>query len=135
MLGEPHWLEDERFADDGLRGLNGAPISDRMQRWCAELTTSEALEALAAARLPAGPILSPQEVLDDEHFRSEGFFDYLPFPGATSDVPYVTPIELTESCPRIQSRAPLLGEHTDEILSSIGYCSETIMHLRHSGAI
>ncbi|HEY1244826.1 MAG TPA: CoA transferase, partial [Hyphomicrobiaceae bacterium] len=63
LMGEEHWLTDERFKDDISRGDNGAVVSERMGRWCAERTTAEALEVLGAARIPAGPVLRPQETL------------------------------------------------------------------------
>ena len=48
LMGEGHWLTDPRFADDIKRGDNGAVISERMARWCAERTTQDAVDTLAA---------------------------------------------------------------------------------------
>src|SRR5215831_20200776 len=74
LMGEVHWLNDVRFKDDISRGDNGAVISERMSRWCAERTTAEALEMLAKARIPSGPVLKPQQTLDDPHINAMGFF-------------------------------------------------------------
>ena len=58
LMGEEHWLTDPRFKDDISRGDNGAIISERMGRWCAERTSADALEILGAAKIPAGPCSS-----------------------------------------------------------------------------
>src|SRR5215471_7131538 len=63
LMGEEHWLKDKRFKDDISRGNNGAMVSERMARWCADYTTAEALEILGKAKLPAGPVLKPQQTL------------------------------------------------------------------------
>ena len=73
LMGESHWLDDPRFVDDMGRGDNGQMISERMARWCAERTTAEALEALESARIPAGPVYSPQDALEDPHVAAAGF--------------------------------------------------------------
>ena len=53
-----------------------------MSRWCAERTTAEALEILAKAKIPSGPVLKPQQTLDDPHIQAMGFFQPTEFPGA-----------------------------------------------------
>ena len=84
LMGEEHWLSDERFRDDISRGDNGAVISERMRRWAAAYTNGEALELLAKAKIPAGPVLKPQQTLDDPHINAVGFFEPVAFPGAPS---------------------------------------------------
>src|SRR2546427_7031798 len=69
LMGEEHWLSDPRFKDDRARGDHGEIISKRMAAWTAERTTAEALAQLEAARIPAGPLYSPQQALDDTHIR------------------------------------------------------------------
>src|SRR5437870_12749291 len=72
LMGEEHWLSDPRFKDDRARGDHGEIISKRMAAWTAERTTTEALAQLEAARIPAGPLYSPQQALDDPHIRAAG---------------------------------------------------------------
>src|SRR6478609_7486171 len=73
LMGEEHWLTDPRFKDDISRGDNGAIISERMSRWCAERTSAEALEVLGKAMIPAAPVLKPQQTLEDPHVQAMGF--------------------------------------------------------------
>jgi crotonobetainyl-CoA:carnitine CoA-transferase CaiB-like acyl-CoA transferase len=136
LMGEPHWLEDERFKDDISRGDNGAVVSERMGRWCAEYTTAQALEILGKAKIPAGPVLKPQQTLDDPHINAMGFFRPTDFPGMAKPAPIAkAPVWLSATPGAIRHRAPVLGEHTDEILAELGYDRAAIAALREKGAV
>ena len=131
LMGEDHWLDDPRFKDDISRGDNGEIISKRLAEWCAERTSEEVLKAMEVVRLPAGPILSPREVLEDPHIAAKGLFQPLEYPGLSAPVPVMrTPIELSETPGEIRSRAPTLAEHTDEIMEELGYSESDIQALK-----
>lgn len=134
LIGEPHWLDDPRFADDRSRGDHGAAISERMAAWCGERTTEEALVALDAARIPAGPVLSPQQVLDDAHVQAIGFLRSMASPESDGPAPVAdTPFSLSAALAGIRGRAPALGEHTDVILGDLGYSAAAIAALHERG--
>ena len=136
LMGEPEWLTDPRFVDDISRGDNGVVISERMARWCAERSTAAALEILAEARIPAGPLLKPQQVLDDPHVQAMGFLQPVDFPGLPKPAPIArAPVWLSATPGAITQRAPMLGEHTDEILAGLGYDAAAIAALRVDGVI
>ena len=131
LMGEDHWLEDERFKDDISRGDNAEAISERLGAWCAERTSQEVLEAMEKARLPAGPVLSPQQVLDDPHIAAKGLFQPVEYPGLDIPAPLMkTPVELSETPGEIRTRPPTLGEHTDQLMEELGYSAEEISDLR-----
>ncbi len=133
LMGEEHWLEDERFKDDITRGDNGAAISERLAEWCADRTSQEVLDAMEEVRLPAGPVLSPQQVLEDPHIASKGLFQPVEFPGLDKPAPVMrTPVELSETPGEIRFRAPTLGEHTDQIMGELGYSAEQIAGFREN---
>ena len=131
LMGEEQWLDDPRFKDDISRGDHGEIISDRLAKWCAERTTKEVLHEMETARIPAGPILSPQNVLDDPHVAAKGLFHPVEFPGLATAVPIMTtPVELSDTPGEIRHRAPTLGEHTDYIMHGLGYTDAEIAELR-----
>ena len=131
LVGRAEWVDDPRFADDDLRWENGDVLNDAMAQWCADKTKAEVLEMLEAAKLPAAPMNSTQDVLDDPHVAAMGYLQRVPFPGAPHDVPVIeTPFRLSATPGVIRRRAPLLGEHTDEILGEIGYTTADITGLR-----
>jgi crotonobetainyl-CoA:carnitine CoA-transferase CaiB-like acyl-CoA transferase len=136
LMGEGHWLEDPRFKDDISRGNNHEAIGERMARWCEGRTTEQCLAELDAARLPAGPILSPQEALDHEHVRAMRFMLAVDYPGLPKPAPVAdTPVRLSETPGGIRHRAPVLGEHTGEVLAEIGYDEAAVARLRGDGVV
>jgi len=136
LMGEDHWLEDPRFVDDISRGDNGEVISERMARWCESRTTDECLAELEAARVPAGPVFSPQEALDHEHIRAMKFMLAVDYPGLPKPAPVAdTPVRLSETPGGIRHRAPVLGEHTEEVLAEIGYDESAVAALRSAGVV
>jgi crotonobetainyl-CoA:carnitine CoA-transferase CaiB-like acyl-CoA transferase len=131
LMGREDLFDDPRFADDDSRWQHGDVLNDLMQQWCAGKTRAEVLAQLESAKLPAAPLNSPQEVLDDPHVQAMGYLKRVPFPGASRPVPLIeTPFRLSATPGSIRRRAPLLGEHTDEVLTEIGYDTAAIADLR-----
>jgi crotonobetainyl-CoA:carnitine CoA-transferase CaiB-like acyl-CoA transferase len=127
MVGEESWLGDPRFSTDERRGDNAAVICARMQQWCGERTSKEALAELENARIPGGPVTNLQAALDDPHVKFRGLHQYTAYPGVTKPAPLMdTPVRLSVTPGGIRHRAPLLGEHTDMILSGLGYSQDEI---------
>lgn len=136
LMGEDHWLTDPRFKDDLSRGDHGEILSERTARWAAERTSEEALAELEKARIPAGPVYSPQQALDDPHIKAMNYLKPLGFPGLPGPAPIMeTPLRLSRSPGTVRERAPVLGEHTDSILGELGYSAAEIAGFRDEGII
>jgi crotonobetainyl-CoA:carnitine CoA-transferase CaiB-like acyl-CoA transferase len=136
LMGEEAWLTDPRFASDEARGDNGELLSARCAKWCASRTVAEALTDLEKAKVPAGPILSPQQLLDDPHVAAAKYFAEVPYPGLSKParIP-ATPVTLSETPGIVRTAPPKLGEHTDEILAALGLTKTDIADLKSSGAV
>jgi len=136
MLDVPEWIGDPRFGDDVGRGKHAHVVSERLGAWCAARSRADAICAFEAARIPAGPVHSPQQALDDAHVRASGILREIAFPGAPRPAPVAdTPIRLSDTPGMIRGRAPLLGEHTEAILGEIGYSKEQVASLREAGIV
>jgi crotonobetainyl-CoA:carnitine CoA-transferase CaiB-like acyl-CoA transferase len=136
MLEADDWLADPRFKDDLGRGNHARLVSERLGAWCAVRSRADALNAFETARIPAGPVHSPQEALDDAHIRASGLLREIAYPGALHPAPVAdTPIRLSETPGAIRGRAPMVGEHAGEILAEIGYSAEQIERLRRAGVV
>jgi crotonobetainyl-CoA:carnitine CoA-transferase CaiB-like acyl-CoA transferase len=101
-----------------------------------QLTTEEALKELEAARIPAGPLYTPQQALEDAHIRQAGLLVDTDYPGVARRVPLAPmPVDLSATPGCFRHRAPTLGEHTNAILRELGYPAEEIETLRTKGVI
>jgi crotonobetainyl-CoA:carnitine CoA-transferase CaiB-like acyl-CoA transferase len=131
MIGAPELVDDARFKDDESRGLHGELLSARMADWCEKRTNAEVLAEMEKARVPAGPVYSPQQALDEPHVQAIHAFERVDYPGAVKP-PLLArfPLQLSATPGRIRGRAPQLGEHTDEILRGLGYDAAAIDSLR-----
>lgn len=131
LIDEPEWLDDPRFATDELRGDNGAVLSARMAVWCAGRTSLDALDALAQANIPAGPVLSPRQALSHPQVEAMGLFTPTPVRGMAAPAPLMaTPLGLSETPATIRRPPPGVGEHTLEILNELGFNGAEISSLR-----
>ena len=136
LIEAPEWLDDPRFVDDTARGRHAQAVSDRLGAWCAARSRADAIAAFEAARIPAGPVHSPQQALDDAHVRASGVLRDIAFPGAPHAAPVAqTLVELSDTPGAIRGRAPLLGEHTEAILGEVGCTPADVVRLREAGVV
>jgi crotonobetainyl-CoA:carnitine CoA-transferase CaiB-like acyl-CoA transferase len=136
LMGEPEWLSDPRFRDDLSRGTHAEAIDARMNRWCEGRTTREAIEALGAAKIPCGPVLNAQGALDHPQVQALGLLQPLDYPGLPKPAPVGrVPLAMSVTEGAIHHRAPLLGEHTEQILGELGYDAQAVAGLRERGIV
>jgi crotonobetainyl-CoA:carnitine CoA-transferase CaiB-like acyl-CoA transferase len=134
LVQHEEWFKDPRFASDNLRAKHGDMLNETMQTWCDDKDLGDAMALLDAARIPAAPVYSPRNAVEDVHVAATGLFKWLDYPGAPSAAPVIdTPFRLSKTPGVVRNRAPVLGEHSDEILTEIGYGSIAIEELRRNG--
>lgn len=129
-------LADERFGSDTARGEHGAELSKIFGRWCANRSTAKVMVDLSQAGIAAGPVLRPEELLDDPHVRFSGQLVDVPYPGLPRPAPIAEfPVTLSETPGRIRGPAPTLSADTESVLAELGFSQARINAWRNDGII
>jgi crotonobetainyl-CoA:carnitine CoA-transferase CaiB-like acyl-CoA transferase len=136
LVGREELVDDPRFADDLSRADHRATLTEAMNAWLATRTTAQAISELQAARVPAGPVLELEDVLEDPQVKARELLKYVEYPGAPQPVPIAnTAVRLSKTPGCIRHRAPKLGEHTGEVLQELGYSDSEVATLRAAGVV
>lgn len=134
LIGREEWITDPDYATPRARLPRLMSIFATVEEWSTTLTKFEAMDILNKYDIPCGPILSMKEIAEDQSLRATGTIVEVDHPERG---PYLTvgnPIKLSDSPTEVR-RSPLLGEHTDELLSELGYSPEQIAMLREERVI
>ena len=135
LLGHPEWLDDPAFASDGARVAHRLRLAAAVEAVTVTRPRAHWLAELDAHDIPCGPIQDYREVMDDPQVRAREMVVETRHPTLGAISTLGTPIKLS-STPLTPGRpAPLLGQHTDEILAAAGYRSEEIAALRADGVV
>ena len=135
VIGEPGWITDPGYAKPEARLPKIKAIFDRIEQWTMTKTKFEAMEILNKYDIPCGPILSMKELAEDQSLRKTGTVVEVDHPKRGKYLTVGAPIKLSDSPVEVK-RAPLLGEHTDEILSQVLGCDDKkVREYKESGAL
>ena len=134
-IGKAEFLVDERFAELPNRHKHGAELYAEIAAWAGERTKDEAMKILGEAGVPCSAIFDTQELHENEHLTSRGFIKSIEHPNhGTVPLLGFAP-RMSESQVEIE-RAPLLGEHTTEVLQNeLGLSREQLDAYTNDGAI
>jgi len=136
LIGRDDFLDDPRFKDDISRGNNSDEINAAMSEWCSRRTRQQAIAELEEARVPCGACYDLDEVLADDQVNSRKLLQEVEFPGGTKPIPIASPpLRLSKTPAGSCRRAPTLGEHTEEVLTELGFSADDIATFRSEGAV
>lgn len=135
LMGRPELADDPRFATNNSRLAHREQTVEVVEGWTRGLTKAE-VAAVLDGKVPFGPVNTAAEILADPHLAARDMLAELEHPGSAAPVTVAgTPIRMTRTQGGVRSRAPLAGEHTDDVLSEAGIGAERLAGLRAAGIV
>ena len=135
VLGHPEWVDDADFASDGGRVRHRQRLAAAIEEVTARHSRAHWLAELDAHDIPCGPIQDYREVMEDPQVRAREMVVETRHPTLGAISTLGTPIKLSASPLAPGRPAPLLGQHTDEVLRDAGYDTGEIAVLRADGIV
>jgi crotonobetainyl-CoA:carnitine CoA-transferase CaiB-like acyl-CoA transferase len=133
-LERPEWLEDERFKTPASRAQNIDARLEMTQDVLIGRTSAEWLERLTKADVPCGPVLTRNQMIRHPHIAALELLEEYDHPQAGRLRQARNAARFAGTPASIRRPAPVLGQHTDEVLTEIGYTASEIAELRAAGA-
>ncbi|MCI0439257.1 MAG: CoA transferase [Chloroflexi bacterium] len=134
-IGREDLLEDSRFVSNAERMAHKDALTAILEETFDGNTTAHWVELLEKAGVPCGPIYNIKQVYDDPHVQSRNMVVEMEHPIAGHIRNIGIPIKLTATPGAVRRPSPVLGQHTDEVLSEYGYSEGEIARLKDSGAV
>lgn len=135
VLEDEALAEDERFSSPGRRSKNRDALTPILEEKLKDKTPDEWIAELNAAGVPCGPILSIDQVFENEQVQHLGLAHAMEHPALGSIRLLGRPVTLSRTPASLRTPTPEKGEHTDEILKDLGMGEQEIQKLRGDGVI
>ncbi len=134
-IGRPDLGAAPDLADNAGRAARVGELDDAIGRWSKTRTVQQVLDALNAARVPAGKVYTAKDIAEDPHYRARDMLlQQVTRDGYTVEVPGIVP-KLSATPGSIRSSAPHLGDDTDAVLKEAGLTPAQIALLREKGVV
>jgi formyl-CoA transferase len=135
VLGHHEWLLDPRFTGNSQRIAHRDELARLIEAETSRQTVAHWISELEQAGVPCGPILDCAQALQTPQAIAREMTVEVEHPTLGTLRTLGTPIKMSETPLDPKRRAPLLGEHTDDVLADAGYSSDEIEQLRAAGAV
>lgn len=134
-IGRADLAEAPEFAHNDGRAAKSGLLDAAITHWTSSLPIDQVLSALETAEVPAGRIYSVADIVDDPHYQARDMLLNAELPGGVSvKMPGIVP-KLSETPGGVNWQGPSLGQHTDEILGSLGLAGADIQRLKTLGVV
>ena len=133
-IGHEDWLEDPEWSTPEARLPKLDKVFEEIEKWTKTKTKFEVMDILNPLNVPCGPILSMKELAGEPSLRATGTIVEVDHPERGKYLTVGNPIKLSDSPTDVQ-RSPLLGEHTDEVLTEIGLSGAEIAAAKEENAV
>ena len=133
-IGHEDWLEDPEWSTPEARLPKLEKVFEEIEKWTKTKTKFEVMDILNPLNVPCGPILSMKELAEEPSLRATGTVVEVDHPERGKYLTVGNPIKLSDSPTDVQ-RSPLLGEHTDEVLTEIGLSGAEIAAAKEENAV
>jgi formyl-CoA transferase len=133
-IGHEDWLDDPEWSTPEARLPKLDKVFEEIEKWTKTKTKFEVMDILNPLNVPCGPILSMKELAEEPSLRATGTIVEVDHPERGKYLTVGNPIKLSDS-PTDVKRSPLLGEHTDEVLTEIGLSDAEIADAKEENAV
>jgi formyl-CoA transferase len=136
LIGKEGWIDDPRFESNPKRVENREVILPLVADVMTQKTCDEWVDLFVEASIPCGPVNDMESLFADPQVLHRDMVAEVPHPSIGTLRLCGVPVKYAETPATIRHPPPLLGEHTDEILTDIlGYLPDTIEALRQDGTV
>lgn len=136
LIGQPELLEDPRFAEHMDRVAHADELDAIIQAWLRDKTREEAVELLTAHGVPAAPVNTIAEMVNDPQVKARRMHVEITHPDYGPVVITNSALKLSKTPGTVETPAPRIGQHTAEVLSTLlGYSAAEIEQLRAEGVV
>ena len=135
LIGHSDLIDDPEYSTPEARRDKLTQVFNLIEEWTQQYTKLQAMELLNDIDVPCGPILDIKEMIEDKALAERGMIVDVTHPRRGRFKTVGCPLVLSDSPVEVQA-SPLLGEHTEEILTGmLGYDGATVDQLRAEGVI
>jgi len=129
QIGMPELADDPRYRENAGRLERQDEVHEIVGSWTSARSKSEIARVLGG-KVPFGPVQSADEIIASDHMQARAMLAPIEHPGVPGRFAIAnTPIKMTETPGGVHARAPLVGEHTSEVLAEFGFSDDAIESL------
>ncbi|MDA8234167.1 MAG: CoA transferase [Clostridia bacterium] len=136
VMDYPTWAESPRFATLFNRMVNEDELDRFIEDWTKNNEPYQLMNKLIQAGVRAGVVQNAKDLLEDPHLNERGFWKYLDHQEMGRHVYNITPVHMTKTKGQLVRPAPMVGQHTDEVLKRVlGLSDKEIQNLKNEGIV